>query len=1157
MESTVTSENKVKIKCSSCSGWCYSLRNIRTCSWCQSNVHVKCFKDNLGCTSCCESIIPGFHATYYEIYDDYNKLNSDIFNPYDQNSRFNLIGDAMTNEEHQDSTWSNISSFLTSCQYKQQRNVKKSTCSQLKTFSMNIRSLTKNIDQLRDDIETYDKYDILCFNETNCTLGKLPNGINDVTLDGFHEPFIQDPIRPSGKGGGLAIYVHKRVVDSDKIDIFTPNPEPTNTSGEFQFIKLHQCKGYNRTKIIGNVYRSPARRPEAFLEIFKNTLHNLGRHTRKHMTLHGDFNLDLLKHSSDQACQNIIDIASSYGFIQIVSRPTRLTDHSATLIDHIYTNNLEDTISCNVLTTDMSDHLAIVTTINLDNTPTSSYRSASNSQNVSQTETRRFNDTNNQKFRDLIIDENWAEIFNNTHDANEQFNNLNTTYNKIYESAYPTIRQSRRQNERVNPKPWILPWLEEAIERKNKSYYDFVKEPTDSNRRKYDRLKKFCNKHVDKAKNKHFKKFFEQNKENSKKQWQMINSLLNRKKSKPTSIKLTDEDGSISTPAAVAEKFNDYFSNIAPKIKSEISSRTTFDPGGTQSTLRNATPSSIYLKPVTATEIQDVINLLKNKATLDTKIEPLKIANSCPSFTSVLAHVINSSFEQGIFPEALKEAKVVPIHKGGSKSDIKNYRPISLLASFSKVFEKLMHNRVINFLDKYSILCENQYGFRPGRSCEHALLNAKDTILNSMSKKQVTLLLLIDFSKAFDLVDHSILLRKLDHYGIRGQALNWFKSYLTNRKQFVSIGSSKSSTNQILYGVPQGSILGPLLFIIYINDLPQISDIAKFIMYADDANIFLTGENLNEVYNKLITLSDALVKWVDNNGLALNLKKTNYMIFSRQRNLNYRDVTISGVTIERKTEARFLGVIIDDKLNWSYHISAMKMKMSRYIGVMYKLKKYLPLEARLQIYQSFVQSHLNYCSLVWGFAAKSHIESLFVKQKMGLRAVLPGYVNYWYKDGIPPASTKSGFYSHKILTVHSIIVKNALILMHKLKNFPNLVPLSLKKTIPKSAPLFNTNPDSILATQWSEKYGQHPYNNSVFFKGPLLAINRYNVAATSTPSLFNLNIYKTCIKTMLIDQQNENIEDEWPNFMLFGITGLRKSKRNINQNADNNLVSTS
>ena len=951
---TDTSGHKIKIKCSSCSGWCYSSKNIRNCSWCQNSVHVKCFKDNLGCTSCCESLIPGFYATYYEIYDDYNKLNSAIYNPYARTSRCSLIGDAMANEEHQDSTWSDISAFLTHCQYKQQRNVKRSTSSQLKTFSMNIRSLFKNIDKLREDIEIYDKYDILCFNETNCTLEKLPNGINDVTLNGFHEPYIQNPIRTTGKGGGLAIYVHKRVVDSDKIEVFNPNPEPSNTSGEFQFIK----------------------------------------------------------------------------------------------------------------------------------------------------------------------------------------------------------RQSqRRQNERVNPKPWILPWLEEAIERKNQAYHDFVKEPDDRNQLKYDRLKKFCTKHVDKAKNIHYKKFFEQHKDNSKKQWQMINSLLNRKPTKPTSIKLSDENGQVSTPAAVAEKFNDHFSNIAPKIKSEISSRTTFDPGGTQGTLRSPSPNSIYIKPVTASEVQDVINLFKNKATLDTKIQPLKIANSCDNFTTVLAHVVNSSFEQGVFPQALKTAKVVPVHEGGSKTDIKNYRPISLLATFSKVFEKLMHNRVINFLDTYNILCENQYGFRPGRSCEHALLNAKDTILNSMSKKQVTLLLLIDFSKAFDLVDHSILLNKLEHYGIRGLALNWFKSYLKNRNQFVSIGTSESSAKQIIYGVPQGSILGPLLFIIYINDLPQISEIAKFIMYADDANIFLTGENINEVYDKLKILSDVLVKWVDNNGLALNLKKTNYMIFSRQRNLSFRDVVISGVTIERKTEARFLGVIIDNKLNWSQHISAMKMKMARYIGVMYKLKKYLPLEARLQIYHSFVQSHLNYCSLVWGFAAKSHIETLFVKQKMGLRAILPGFVNYWYKDGTPPASTKSGFYVHKILTVHSIIVKNALVFMHKLKNFSSLVPPSIKKTIPNSAPIFNVaDPDSSLTPQWSDEYGKHPYNNSVFYKGPLLAINRYSVAATSLPSLFNLNIYKRCIKSMLIDQQNEGIADEWPNFMLYNIAGLRKSKRNINRNTDNNLV---
>ena len=1142
--------NNYKTRCNSCKGWSYSPNNVRLCTWCGSNVHAKCFKGTLGCISCCESMIPGYHSTYYDIYNDYNRLNNITYNPYVRNQRCNLIGDAMTNEEHHNSMWSEISTFLTRCQYKQQKHVQMSTSSQLKTFSMNIRSLFNNIYQLREDIETYNKYDVLCFNETNCALNKLPNGLNDITLDGFHEPILQDPIRSSGRGGGLVIYVHKRVVDSDKIERFNPNPDPLNTCGEFQFIKLHQCKGFNRTKIIGNIYRSPSRKPETFLDTLKKILQNLGRHSRKHMTLHGDFNMDLIKHDSNLACQNLIDDMSNYGFVQIVSRPTRITDHSATLIDHIYTNNLEDTVSCNVLTTDISDHLAIVTTINLDNTSSSPYRTAVlNNHDHTQLETRQFNEANNQKFRELICYENWESVFESTTDANSQFENFSTVYNTHYNTAYPMRNQrQRRPNERVNPKPWILPWLENAIARKDRAYHDFIKEPIEANRVRHDKLKKFCKKHVDKAKKKYHEKFFDQHKDNSKKQWQMINSLLNRKSSKSSTLKLTGDDGSIiSSPVAVAEKFNDYFSNIAPKIKAEISSRTTFDPGGMRATLPNSPANSIYIQPVNATEVHDIIEKFKNKATLDTRIEPLKIANSCENFTTTLAEVVNSSFDQGQFPDALKIAKVVPIHKGGTKHEVSNYRPISLLSSFSKVYEKLMHNRVIKFLDTHNLLCENQYGFRPGRSCEHALLNAKNVILDTLSKKQIALLLLIDFSKAFDLVDHSILLHKLENYGIRGTALNWFKSYLSNRQQFVTINTYESTPKSMTYGVPQGSILGPLLFIIYINDLPQICELAKFIMYADDANIILTGNSLDEVYDQLNILTAALVKWVDNNGLALNLKKTNYMIFTRQRNINYRETVISGVKIERKSEARFLGVIIDENLTWSQHISAIKMKMARYTGLMYKLKAVLPLKARLQIYHSFVQSHLNYCSLVWGFASKSSIGSLFSKQKMGLRAVIPGFVNYWYKDGTPPAHTKSSFITHKILTVHNIIVKNALIYMHKLKNMPQLLPTSIKNMIPPHAPLFAIDLESDSTKQWSEAYSQIPYKNSVFYKGPLLAISQANIKATSLPSLFNLNIYKRSIKSLLIEQQSEGPIDEWPCFMLHSIAGLRKSKRKYTQ----------
>ncbi|KAL5270295.1 hypothetical protein ACHWQZ_G001139 [Mnemiopsis leidyi] len=291
------------------------------------------------------------------------------------------------------------------------------------------------------------------------------------------------------------------------------------------------------------------------------------------------------------------------------------------------------------------------------------------------------------------------------------------------------------------------------------------------------------------------------------------------------------------------------------------SSKTSLDAGGFKQYLKSPCSESIFLKPTSWHEVHDIAQRLKNKSTLDCKIEPLKIAITSQKFTETFAKVINSSFSSGIFPSALKSAKVIPIHKGGSKLEVSNYRPISLLGSFSKIYEKLMHGRVLDFLDKNNSLFENQYGFRPGRSCEHALLNAQYSILQSLNKNQISLLLLLDYSKAFDVLDHSTLLYKLDHYGIRGIAKEWFESYLTNRNQFVSINGNCSESKQIEYGVPQGSILGPLLFVIYINDLPGICNLAKFILYADDANIIVTGSSMEEISRRVNQLISSLVEW--------------------------------------------------------------------------------------------------------------------------------------------------------------------------------------------------------------------------------------------------------------------------------------------------------
>ena len=665
-------------------------------------------------------------------------------------------------------------------------------------------------------------------------------------------------------------------------------------------------------------------------------------------------------------------------------------------------------------------------------------------------------------------------------------------------------------------------------------------------------MDKFCSKHVELAKSKYYSGYFYQYKDDSKKQWQMINQLLNRKTKKIKISKLVGENGEvINTPTAIAEKFNDYFSNIASNLKSQISSRNgaPVPPDEFETFLTDPVECTMYVRPVSSSEVYNIIKKFKNKATRDSKVSALKVANCDFKFTQALADIITASFQEGIFPQTLKSARVVPIHKGGAKTDVANYRPISLLSTFSKIYEKLMHHRLTDFMESNGSFYDMQYGFRSGRSCEHALLKAQSILLNSLNKNKISLLLLIDFSKAFDMVEHSILLKKLYHYGIRGTSLKWLESYLENREQYVSVNGKDSSSRPLRFGVPQGSILGPLLFVIYINDIPEINKLAHFILYADDANIIITGDNIAEVKHKAEELGKILLRWVDCNGLALNLRKTTYMIFSKHRNVDL-EMKIGNYKIDRKHEARFLGVIVDDKLNWSKHISAVKAKMSRYVGIMYKIKRYLPHRARLQTFQSFVQSHLNFCPLVWGFSAKANIESLFAVQKKAMRAIMPGYVNYFYKDGQLPTHTRSAFVNNEILTVHGVVAKNSVLFMHKIRKFPMSLPQSVRVTISATSPEAHSDHES--NEVWLSEYGTAIYTKSVFFKGPLLynqLLANCNDRLTSPAACISLKYFKNNLKQVLLGQQSLGDGDEWihRNFILQNINGLRQSRRLNNQ----------
>ena len=350
-------------------------------------------------------------------------------------------------------------------------------------------------------------------------------------------------------------------------------------------------------------------------------------------------------------------------------------------------------------------------------------------------------------------------------------------------------------------------------------------------------------------------------------------------------------------------------------------------------------------------------------------------------------HICNNSFENGVFPSKMKIAKVVPIFKAGDKSSFNNYRPISLLPQFSQIVEKLFNARLDAFIEKHDTLTSSQHGFRSSMSTSLALLELTEEITSALDHKKSTIGVFIDIKKAFDTIDHGILLTKRNHYGIRGVANNWLTSYLYNRQQYVNINDQEPDMANVVCGVPQGSILGPKLFILYINAIGDTSSLLKFILFADDTTIFWSGSNLNELSRHMSKELAKLSIWFAINNLSLNLAKTHFMVFSNHTKTSNITVCINDTTIEMVYVNTFLGVLIDHKLKWKQHIKMITSKLSKTIAIMNRTKYILDKNARLILYYSLFLPYMSYCCEVWGNTYKSNIECMYLLQKKVVRIV--------------------------------------------------------------------------------------------------------------------------------------------------------------------------
>ena len=488
----------------------------------------------------------------------------------------------------------------------------------------------------------------------------------------------------------------------------------------------------------------------------------------------------------------------------------------------------------------------------------------------------------------------------------------------------------------------------------------------------------------------------------------------------------------LSDKKDIANKFNEYFINIGPDLaeKIEVNNAKQFEEYLTEPIF-----SRLQFTNVNDAEIQNIIQNLPSKTSCGFDNLSLKIIKTIKGdLLSPLTIIINQMLNTGIFPEKLKIAKIKPIFKKGENTCFTNYRPISLLPAISKIFERVIYNQLTEYFQNNKLFFSSQYGFRKEHSTELACIEIVDRIIMSLDENETPINIYLDLSKAFDTLDHNILLSKLRYYGIKYTEYNLFKSYLSNRKQYVEFEGELSQLKEIKTGVPQGSILGPLLFIIYMNDIPKCSKLFKFITYADDtslASVISTfGKNLNpnttcqNINTELNKISD----WLKVNRLSLNVGKTKYMLFhSIKKKINFPEqgIHINGKAIERVQTFNFLGLYLDSQMTWQAHINALAGKINRSLGILNRLKHYLPLNIKKLMYNSLVLSYLNYGILLWGFTG----ERIFKLQKKILRVISLNKYN---------AHTDPIFKNLNILKLNDIFVLNQLKFYHKLVN--NKVP---------------------------------------------------------------------------------------------------------------------
>jgi len=827
-------------------------------------------------------------------------------------------------------------------------------CSLSKGFKighLNIQSLRNKVDHIRILLDD-NNIDMLCVAET-WLKSNVSNG--EVHIGGYN--MIRTD-RPDGVNhGGILCYIKEGIVFTEKSDL---QPPTCNVEAIWMELKLP----FTKPILLGTVYRKPSSHADYLDEL--DSLFQNNTSLYDDVIIVGDFNLDV---SKTNYARKVKKLSTPSNLKQLITDYTRITETTKSILDLAFVSK-PDKVSCSGShALGLSDHNLI-------------YVIRKNKKVHVEPKTiksRSFKNFNENDFVDTIKKAKWDNVMkcNNVDDACQTFQSI---FDNICNSNCPVTEKRVKGS--------FPDWITSDFIKlsKDRDYY-FAKAQKSNNSEDWIKARQLRNK-VNKL-NKTLKRNYcsnaiNDNVHNSKKLWSTIKKLLPKNVSNTTNVKT--QDGLTCNDKATANQFNTYFTSIGNSLASNFQHSSNIDnlievENNNQFGFDVVTPDFIF---------DQICQFSNNKSSGfdDTCIKLLKL--SAPIICHPLAYICNLSIITSTFPSMWKKAKVTPIYKDGNRDEVSNYRPISVLPILSKILERAVHNQLYDYLVCNNILSPCQSGFRSNHSTNTTLLDVTDYILNNMNDGNVIGAIFLDLKKAFDTVDHDLLLKKMFSYGITGMPLNWFKSYLTGRSQAVKVNSAISDFNDINIGIPQGSILGPLLFIIFVNSLPDSVD-CKCVMYADDTTLLVSSPDPMTLQNKLKNNLDKIATWFESNKLTLNIKKTKLMLFGSNYNLSkFKDITLmyKNDNIEIVDKFKYLGVIFDPNLSWSTHVDYVSSNVSKRIGVIGRIKNYLPQKTTNMLAKALVFPHFDYCSSVWSNFTAYHHHELQVLQNRLARMLL-------------------------------------------------------------------------------------------------------------------------------------------------------------------------